>query len=285
MIEILDAIPSRKHYTRFEFEVATTLAKELYKSYKKETSMFKKLEDVKIIFKRCLINKRFQCGGLTFPDNTGKKADRIELSMQMLRTGYRIKKTVLHEMCHVHRFSEDQSKTFHEKVWEKNTKDAVEELKTGIDLLNVTSMPAEPEILEYAPPKFVYKCASCRKFTTDPYNCSCGNKDVEKKILMKLDEKNNKVDYTPKGAQQKLFFRYHIWIDTKREKQLSGKGKEAPVTSEMSENAISKSREIMEAVKSKWDGMNKKARQEFDRNLLERLMREKNKKYFNELLS
>lgn len=284
MIEIIDALPSRKQYTRFEFEVATTLAKVLYKNYKRETVMFRNLKDVKIIFKRCLISGRFPCGGLTFPDNTGKEADRIELSMRMLRSGYRIKKTVLHEMCHVHRWSEEKPKTPHGQVWKKNTVDAVKELKNRNELINVTSMPAEPDILSYAPPKFIYKCKSCLKFTMDPYNCRCGNEDVKQKILMPLAEKNNKVDYTAKGAQQKLFIRYYIWKETKREKQLSGKKKEAPVTSEMSENAISKSRNIMQTVECKWNDMNKEAKQNFGEDLLERLMGEKNKKYFNELL-
>lgn len=130
MIEIFDAIPSKMRYTRFEFEVATTLARELFKIYN-NLIFDDELEDVPVIFKNYLENGRERCAGLTFPQEKGPNAERIELSMSMIRSGYRIKKVVLHEMCHVYRFSEENPNDPHGKVWKSNSQKAVKKLKKG----------------------------------------------------------------------------------------------------------------------------------------------------------
>lgn len=301
--EIFDSIPASNDYTLFEYQVATTLARLIYRKY--NCVLFDneiKLNKKKVIFKHCILYEKENCGGITYPCKTTNKVDRIELSMQWIRNSYRMKKTLLHEMCHAYRYFEENDDTPHGSIWLENVDLALgnmhrnEELKTN---LNVTSIPDPLLLFKSYPSKFKYQCSECLQFTNQMNVCPnkrCKTRKTDL-MLVKLDEKNNKVAYISEGAMRKLFFRYEIWKRTQRADALSFKRKKPgsipsckqrkdkiPVTAETSKNVIRIARETLTVIRDLWNSMPDGNRRTYDRDLLQKLKNNKNEKYFSNLL-
>lgn len=283
MEEIFDTIPAKGDYTMFEMQVAETLAQEIFEQY--QSLIFNHeiaLSKYNVLFSKEVEYQGVFCAGVTWSNPAKQKVLSIELSMTMIRNNYRLRKNVLHEMCHAYRYFEGNQKLNHGKVWKENTESAIAKLETSAELeenLNVTSMPAKPKILNCYPPKFLYECENCHKFTEKAAmtkQCKkCGNKNI---ILVKLNENSNKVEYTRKGAQRKLFFRYEIWKRLNR----TARPKEE---FRNSEEVISRSREIVEALRNNWNSMNDEAKEVYDEYLHSFFVTNHNLEYFNELLS
>lgn len=301
--EIFDSIPSSKDYTLFEYQVATTMVRLIFKKYNNILFHNKiQLNMKKIIFKHFILYKNERFGGITYPCETTNEVDRIELSMQWNRSSYRMKKTLLHEMCHAYRYFEEDDNTPHGSIWLENVNIALkniqrnEELKTN---LNVSSIP-NPFLLFYShPSKFKYQCIECLQLTSQVNVCpskKCKNRNNDL-ILVKLNEKNNKVEYTSKEARKKLFFRYEIWERTQRSYALSIKRKKpgsvpwikqrkdkTRVTCNISKNVIRIVREKLTVIRDLWNKMPDEKRRTYDRDLLERLRNKNKETYFRTLL-
>lgn len=283
MEEIFDTIPATGDYTMYEKQVAETLAREIFQKYR--ALLFDEkiaLSRNKVIFQKEVEDKGVLCGAITYGFPAIEKLSSILLSITMIRNSYRLRKNLLHEMCHAYGFFAEDPEDTHGKIWRDNVKKAKKKLKATAELrenLNVTTIPPEPEIFNCYPPKFLYECEHCHKFTEKATNTrQCKRCEKNCIILVRLNEISNKVGYTREGAQRKLFFRYEIW------KRLKRTGPSTEVFRDAT-NVISRSTEIVGALRNEWNDMNDDTKDTYEKDLHFRFVTSDNLAYFNELLS
>lgn len=156
------------------------------------------------------------------PKYTPKKMipDEIHLDDEIIRTSYRLRKTLLHEMCHQKHYSVNATASEnHGTEWEKIVKEAIKRINKKKDEcdLNVTSIEKGHKFC-----KTNNKSNITRKFGFHCFNRNCNNNEKlykkplkcpkckDKLRLVRIIEKKEKQIKDRVDADRYLFFKVKI---------------------------------------------------------------------------